>query len=150
MKIDTVTAKYDIHNVSYDPEQGSFTRWPVSIANADEKRWVCISLHKWCVPDGSNRGYYIALLKLYPDGEKLTRAKADEHVDMIRKLHSEYGDELIRGIETSSVDCPGFELLYYRWCINVWRPVTKPKTRWLYVGTKPDKDTCTIERPLQT
>ena len=150
MRIDTSNVRYDVHNVAYDPEQRAFVRWPLSICNApgESRRRTAISLHKWSIPDGANKGDYIALVPICDHGEAMTVEDADAATSRILSLHRECGDELIRSIEGGAI--PGLDVMYFKWSVNVWRPVRRPRSRWGYVGTRPDRGHCTIERILQT
>jgi len=152
MRIDTSNVKYDVHNVAYDPGQRAFVRWPLSICNVpgESHGQTAISLHKWSIPDGTNRGDYIALVPLCDHGKAMSVEDADAATSRILSLYREYGDGLIRSIEGATLECPGLELVYFKWSVNVWRQVKKPRSKWAYVGTKPDRGYCTIERILQT
>ena len=151
MKIDSCTEKFDVHNTSYDVELDSFDKWPTSIVVEPEGRFVCVSLHKWCTSDGQNRGYYIALLKVCEDGATSPRDLVAHKIQLVRTMHKEYAHSLIASIEDGTVDCDGLELVYFRWCINVWRKVCKKKRKWEYTCERPPKDSlCPIQRVLYT
>ena len=149
MKYDSNIEKFDVHNVAYDPSTKSFLRWPVALLSLSDK-FLAISFHKWCVPEGTNRGYFLVFIKLCPSNN-ISRDATENTINHIKTIYSEYTDSFIQSIEDTTFSSEHFELIYFRWYINVWRQVEKPKKKWIYVDEKPSKDDpCCIERILYT
>lgn len=143
MRTDSSIERFDTHNVAYCPTEQQFKNWPVAIVKHNEKKWLCVSLHKWDAK-------HIAFLKVC-DAEDVSATDAAACVvNSMKAIYKEYGHRLIESIEAGELDCDGINLLYYKWSVNVWREVCKKKTKWVFVGEKPSKeDPCQIERVLK-
>uniref|UniRef100_A0A6C0FBJ6 Uncharacterized protein n=1 Tax=viral metagenome TaxID=1070528 RepID=A0A6C0FBJ6_9ZZZZ len=145
MKYDSNIEKFEVHNVAYNLDTKTFTRWPIAILKIPE-RTLSVSLYKWYVLDGTNRGYFLAFLKLSPE-ESQVNADIKKKVDCIQNMHNELGETFIKNLEQGISE--NDDIIYFRWYINVWRQVKKQKKKWIYIDEKPSKDEpCCIERIL--
>lgn len=126
--------KIEHHNVAYNPETNVLTLGPTSKVKYGSEFVISVSLHKWINLEGSNKGSYIAVLRLGNDDiteqrERLQRFQARFH---------ESGPELFDMIETGTL--PEF-VNVYKYSVNVWRSVEMKKTKWAYNDVvKPTKD----------
>lgn len=150
MEFDSNIEKYDIHNVAYDPESHTLSSFPVSKINVNGTEYISISLHKWTIPEGSNKGKYIAFVTLYDDASP-SKEDAVHKIDVLKQIFAEYQHTLFESIEKGDVCNIPLQFVYFRWSVNVWRLVTKPKSKWTFADEKPSKDSpCNIKRLLHS
>ena len=145
MKFDTTHAKYDTHNVAYCTESKMLKLGPTSRLVVDETNMIAISLHKWCNPDGTNKGSFIALLALGQE-EQLDPEKAKTELQNFQDIFDKNPD-VIYEIQEGTLP----EHVYvFKYSVNVWRPVEKKRTKWAFIDDKkPGKcDPCAIQRLL--
>lgn len=153
MEFDSNIEKYDIHNVAYNPISQTMSTFPVSKINVNGTEYISISLHKWQNSDGPNKGNYIAFVTLYEASSSSTQTKQDalDKINLLKQIFSEYHYTLFESIEKGDVSTIPLHFVYFRWSVNVWRLVTKPRSKWTFADDKPSKDSpCNIKRLLHS
>ena len=139
---DTSVVKFEDHNVAYDPDTNSLKLGPVSRIKVDDNFVLAVSIHKWSVHVMPNKGNYIACLIL---------KDTETAVSVLKNFQNVYenNNKVIEQIETGEYTD---NIAVYRFSVNVWRPVKKKNTRWLYAdAVKPSKDDPSyVQRLLKT
>ena len=132
--------KIDLHNVAYNAQSHELTLGPTSRGYIDGSMKLTVSLHKWTLADGPNKGNYISLLEL---GENPV-----DRLEAFKSVFVERGPALFEEIEAGAY---GDNVYTFRWSVNAWRSVVKKKTKWAFSDTKPEKgNPSRVQRLLDT
>ena len=151
MEFDSNIEKHDVHNVAYNSQSNTLDTFPVSKITLEDTEYISISLHKWTTPEGVNKGSYIAFIKLCNANADVIKDSIISQVTILKNIFAEYNSQLFTFIEDGNTNDIPLDIVYFRWSVNVWRNVAKPKKKWIFIGNKPSKDNpCQIKRLLHS
>ena len=139
--IDTSVVKIEDHNVAYNSETKELKLGPVAKVKVDDEYVLAVSLHKWTYEHQPNKGCYIAFLLI---------RNTEKAIDVLNDFQAKFSqtNTIIDEIENGIYDT---NIAVFRFSVNVWRPVSKKKTKWVFADkVKPSKDEPSyIQRVLQ-
>ena len=147
MKFETHVAKFDDHEVF----SSVVPKLPTVRLFLDNKYALGISLHKWNISEGTQKGNYIAIYKIC-DFES-----SWESIDLTNVYEFlQTQTDSIRSFDIITLEDASFtnEAVYvFKFSVNIWRRVMltgKKVKKWTYTDEKPSKeDASQIQRLLQ-
>lgn len=139
MKFELNVAKYEDHVTAYDLNYETF---PTIRLFIDGLYALGISIYKWEINEGSNKGKYIATKQIGNFVKKWEDIDIVSINDLIETSINDIIEFNKDDIMYSNID----EVIVFKFSVNTWRLVQYKKTKWGFVDIKPDKDVSKLQR----